>query len=145
MTLPASLQVPKRFTMSYQIDHFLHFSLVEPPPNVRHVPTRSEPNYKNLFTHARRHTLKSAALGVGHHAVVRALFEWKTTPTLCIKYTLGLSSRDYFMKIGKENAAKPNHLVPAIFDACTGPYFLVSTMDLGYKYGVILLGTLVIR
>jgi hypothetical protein len=27
-------------------------------------------NYKNQLAHARQHSLKSAALGVGHHAVV---------------------------------------------------------------------------
>jgi len=47
------------------------------PPNARHVPTRPKPNYKNQFTHANRHSLKSAALGVGHHAVVRFGFEFK--------------------------------------------------------------------
>jgi hypothetical protein len=33
---------------------------------LRHVATRPRPNYKNQLTHARRHTRKSAALGVAH-------------------------------------------------------------------------------
>jgi hypothetical protein len=34
------------------------------------VATRPRPNYQNQLTHARDHSLKSAALGVAHHAVV---------------------------------------------------------------------------
>ncbi|KPK03349.1 MAG: hypothetical protein AMJ56_19270 [Anaerolineae bacterium SG8_19] len=45
--------------------------------NARQGPTRPRPNYKDQFTHARRHSLKGAALGVGHHAVVRFGFEFK--------------------------------------------------------------------
>jgi hypothetical protein len=46
-------------------------------------------------------------------------------------------------KTGRENAPKPNHIVPAIFDTCTGSYLLVGTMDFGCKYDFVLPGTLV--
>jgi hypothetical protein len=53
------------------------FTISDERANARHVPTRPKPNYRNQLTHARRYSLKSAALGVGHHAVVSLPFEWQ--------------------------------------------------------------------